>query len=62
MSTPEPASPCISVCELSSTGICRGCGRSLDEIAAWPQAGARQKQDIIDKARARLLRKDKEHA
>lgn len=35
-------SPCIKVCAMEpATGLCRGCGRSLDEIAAWtamPQA------------------------
>jgi len=30
------ASPCISVCVLDpATGVCTGCFRTLDEIAAW---------------------------
>ena len=30
------ASPCISVCEMDrGDGLCRGCFRTLDEIAAW---------------------------
>lgn len=29
-------SPCISVCRMEvSTGLCKGCLRTLDEIAAW---------------------------
>jgi predicted Fe-S protein YdhL (DUF1289 family) len=33
MATP---SPCISVCKMHpSLGWCEGCGRSIDEIAAW---------------------------
>ena len=29
-------SPCVNVCRLEpSTGWCEGCGRSIDEIAAW---------------------------
>ncbi len=29
-------SPCISVCRMeTATGLCKGCLRSLDEIAAW---------------------------
>ncbi len=29
-------SPCISVCAMEiRTGLCRGCLRTLDEIAAW---------------------------
>ncbi len=28
--------PCINACILDpATGLCRGCGRSADEIAAW---------------------------
>lgn len=30
------ASPCINVCQMhAATGWCVGCGRTLDEIAAW---------------------------
>ncbi len=30
------ASPCISVCVMDrTTGLCRGCLRTLDEIARW---------------------------
>lgn len=33
--TPVP-SPCINVCRMNpSTGWCEGCGRTIDEIAAW---------------------------
>ncbi len=34
---PAPvASPCISVCRMDdATGLCIGCLRTLDEIAAW---------------------------
>ena len=29
-------SPCINVCRIDeATGGCEGCGRTLDEIAAW---------------------------
>jgi predicted Fe-S protein YdhL (DUF1289 family) len=32
----DPPSPCISVCRMDETsGLCVGCLRSLDEIAAW---------------------------
>lgn len=35
--TPPKAvlSPCIGVCELRADGLCAGCFRSADEIAAW---------------------------
>ena len=34
---PSPVqSPCISVCRIdASSGLCTGCLRTLDEIAAW---------------------------
>ncbi|HMV19674.1 MAG: DUF1289 domain-containing protein [Betaproteobacteria bacterium] len=32
-------SPCIDVCRLDrATGLCQGCLRNVDEIAAWGQA------------------------
>jgi len=32
----EVSSPCISVCQLGDDGICEGCLRTMEEIAAWP--------------------------
>jgi len=33
---PPVPSPCISVCRIdASSGLCTGCLRTLDEIAAW---------------------------
>jgi uncharacterized protein len=41
-------SPCIAVCRLDPhSRLCIGCGRSIDEIAAWP--------DLDDAARQRIL-------
>ncbi|TPG15298.1 DUF1289 domain-containing protein [Sphingomonas oligophenolica] len=31
----SPPSPCTQVCMLDADDICLGCGRTLDEIAAW---------------------------
>ena len=28
-------SPCIGVCDLDEHGYCRGCRRTLDEVAGW---------------------------
>ncbi len=34
--TSKVVSPCVSICEIDpNDGICRGCFRSLGEIAAW---------------------------
>ena len=31
-------SPCVNVCRMSAaTGLCEGCLRTIDEIAAWGQ-------------------------
>jgi uncharacterized protein len=30
-----PHSPCISVCSVDPRGWCRGCYRTLEEIAGW---------------------------
>jgi hypothetical protein len=50
------ASPCIDICQIvAETGLCRGCGRTLDEIAAWPAASDEERRAIlrrIDRRRA----------
>ncbi len=39
------ASPCISVCHMDAdTGWCRGCYRTIAEIAEWGQASEAEKQ------------------
>jgi len=52
------ASPCISVCRMDdATGLCVGCLRTIDEIAAWSvldDAGRRSVLAAIDARRARL--------
>ncbi|MBP6774627.1 MAG: DUF1289 domain-containing protein [Gemmatimonadaceae bacterium] len=32
---PTAESPCIKVCQIDLDDRCRGCGRTLDEIARW---------------------------
>ena len=52
------ASPCINVCQMdAASGLCRGCFRTLDEIAAWAGASDSAKTRIlaaVDKRRAEL--------
>ncbi|GMG85530.1 hypothetical protein LNKW23_47520 [Paralimibaculum aggregatum] len=44
---PLPASPCIGICEMDAeTGLCRGCARSGDEVAAWRDAPEAWRQEI----------------
>jgi len=40
-------SPCISVCRMDAvTGLCEGCFRTLDEIAAWGMASDEERRAI----------------
>jgi predicted Fe-S protein YdhL (DUF1289 family) len=50
------ASPCVSVCVLdpAGTGVCVGCGRSLDEIAAWSELDNEQRRAVISRLPQRL--------
>jgi len=45
----EPVeSPCIEVCELrKGDNTCRGCYRTLDEIARWGMMSASERRDIM---------------
>lgn len=49
MNRSEPVpSPCINVCRMDEhSGLCAGCLRTLDEIAAWGQASDPQKLAIL---------------
>lgn len=47
-------SPCINVCTVDAAArVCRGCGRTLDEIAEWPAASDARKREILDAIAAR---------
>jgi hypothetical protein len=52
---PSPVtSPCIGVCELNpTTGFCRGCLRTIEEIAGWRDADTRQRETILRRLAAR---------
>jgi len=42
------ASPCVSICVLDEkSGLCVGCFRTLDEIAAWSVLGADAKRGVL---------------
>jgi predicted Fe-S protein YdhL (DUF1289 family) len=41
-------SPCVHVCAIDpSTGLCAGCGRTLDEIARWAEMTEDERERII---------------
>jgi uncharacterized protein len=41
-------SPCIKVCTMdAASGLCAGCGRTLDEIARWGSMTDEERHNII---------------
>ena len=41
-------SPCVDVCQMNPfTGLCRGCYRTLYEIAGWPDFSAPEKLEVL---------------
>lgn len=42
------ASPCINICQMdAASGLCRGCLRTLEEIAAWAGAADQTRQAVL---------------
>ncbi|MDP5307513.1 DUF1289 domain-containing protein [Paracoccus spongiarum] len=53
----EPQSPCINICVMHPhEGLCVGCLRSLDEIAAWASLPASARALILAELPARKPR------
>jgi len=49
-----PGSPCISVCVIDGpSGLCAGCYRTLDEIAAWIDLPDVERRAILGKLASR---------
>jgi predicted Fe-S protein YdhL (DUF1289 family) len=48
VNTDDPASPCTAVCVLDPVSdYCRGCFRTLAEIAAWSDLDAAAKRGVL---------------
>jgi uncharacterized protein len=48
-------SPCNKICEIHApTGLCIGCGRTLDEIANWANASERERAAIVAQLPTRI--------
>jgi predicted Fe-S protein YdhL (DUF1289 family) len=48
------ASPCISICRMNpATGLCDGCLRTLDEIAAWSRLSDDDKRAVLARVAVR---------
>lgn len=38
--------PCIGVCR-TENGICKGCGRTIEEISRWPRLSYEERMTIM---------------
>lgn len=41
-------SPCVGVCTLRTDGLCEGCLRNVDEIAAWSRLSDAERLHVMD--------------
>jgi predicted Fe-S protein YdhL (DUF1289 family) len=47
--------PCVLICSIdAASGICLGCGRTLNEIGSWTQFDDSERRDIMARLPARL--------
>jgi hypothetical protein len=47
--------PCVKICTLDArSGLCLGCGRTIDEIAGWAAMGAAERRRVMGELSARL--------
>jgi predicted Fe-S protein YdhL (DUF1289 family) len=55
----EMESPCIKICTYDAgSGLCQGCGRTLEEIGAWFSMSGAERRAVMEKLPARLKDKD----
>lgn len=51
----DPATPCVKICAIDGqTGLCVGCGRTLNEIAIWSDLDQGRRRAIIADLPARM--------
>ncbi len=56
---PPVESPCINICRMDPvSGLCEGCARTLDEIAAWSRLDDGAKRMVLDQLPARRAAAD----
>jgi predicted Fe-S protein YdhL (DUF1289 family) len=45
---PTIETPCVKICTLDpKTRLCRGCGRTIDEIAGWSRFTSAERERIL---------------
>jgi predicted Fe-S protein YdhL (DUF1289 family) len=50
-----PSSPCLNICSLDERGVCRGCFRTLAEIAEWTRMMPAEQWATVERADRRRL-------
>ena len=58
MNSSQIASPCVRNCCLDEQDVCLGCGRSLDEIKVWSEAGDAERMQILEQAARRRAERE----
>lgn len=57
--TPTIDSPCKLICEMDlESALCKGCGRTREEIAMWTRYSDVQRQFIMTELKARMAKND----
>ena len=50
-------SPCVKICTLDArSGICLGCGRTIDEIARWAGMSADEREKVMSDLAGRMTK------
>ena len=58
-------SPCTDQCELTREGYCRGCFRTMEEIANWSEMTEEERKRImadLPKRKMRILHENKKRS
>lgn len=42
-------SPCTGICQVDFFDVCKGCGRTLEEISEWPFLSSSERKQIVDR-------------
>ncbi len=50
-------SPCIKKCALNEDHLCTNCFRTIEEIAAWPDADNKEGEKILERIEMRKVLK-----
>jgi hypothetical protein len=48
-----PNSPCLNICSLDEGGVCRGCFRTITEIAGWMRMNPGEQRAVLQRAEER---------